>query len=127
MWADGSTFSATTYPILAQVYPSLTLPDPRGWFLVPRKSGDSDFGIVWDTGGAKTVTLSEAQMPSHTHTESWASIDGSRYTGSVGSGGYYSGDDVSVGTDSTTSDGGDEAHENLPPYKVFPGYIIRAA
>lgn len=125
LWADGSTFSATTYPILAQVYPSLTLPDPRGWFLVPRKSGDSTFGTAWDTGGAKTVTLSEAEMPSHTHTESWASIDASKYVG--GGGKTYSGDDMSVGTGSTTSAGGDEAHENLPPYKVFPGYIIRAA
>jgi microcystin-dependent protein len=37
--------------------------------LVGFDSGDADFDILEETGGAKTVTLTEAQMPVHTHTQ----------------------------------------------------------
>lgn len=38
-----------------------------GKMLVGRDSGDTDFDTAEETGGAKTVTLTEAQIPSHTH------------------------------------------------------------
>jgi microcystin-dependent protein len=31
------------------------------------KAGDADFNVLGETGGAKTVTLTDAQLPSHTH------------------------------------------------------------
>lgn len=39
----------------------------QGRVLVSVDTGDPDFGTLAATGGAKTVTLSEAQMPNHTH------------------------------------------------------------
>lgn len=40
-----------------------------GRVLVGRNSGETEFDTVEKTGGAKTVTLSAAQMPVHTHTQ----------------------------------------------------------
>lgn len=40
-----------------------------GKMLVGRDSGDTDFDTAEETGGAKTVTLTEAQIPSHTHVQ----------------------------------------------------------
>lgn len=38
-----------------------------GRVLVGKDAGDADFDALEETGGSKTVTLTEAQMPSHTH------------------------------------------------------------
>jgi microcystin-dependent protein len=40
-----------------------------GRVLVGQDTGDSDFNVLEETGGAKTVTLTEAQIPAHTHTQ----------------------------------------------------------
>jgi microcystin-dependent protein len=40
-----------------------------GRMLVGLDSGQTEFDTVEETGGAKTVTLTEAQIPSHTHTQ----------------------------------------------------------
>lgn len=40
-----------------------------GRVLVGLDSGDADFDTVEETGGVKTVTLTEAQIPSHTHVQ----------------------------------------------------------
>lgn len=40
-----------------------------GRMLVGFDSGDTDFDTLEETGGAKTVTLTEAQIPSHTHVQ----------------------------------------------------------
>ena len=40
-----------------------------GRTLVGIDTGDPDFDVVEETGGAKTVTLTTAEMPSHTHTQ----------------------------------------------------------
>lgn len=77
-WAvmDGSTITGgqTLYPSLWAVLPAvfksganIVLPDTRGRVSVGRDSADAQFDNVGDTGGAKTVTLTTAQMPVHTH------------------------------------------------------------
>lgn len=40
----------------------------QGRVLVSVNTGDTDFGAPGATGGSKTVTLTEAQMPNHSHT-----------------------------------------------------------
>jgi microcystin-dependent protein len=42
-------------------------PDLRGRFVVGFDLSDPDYNTVGETGGAKSVTLTEAQMPAHTH------------------------------------------------------------
>ena len=40
-----------------------------GRTLVGIDTGDTDFDVVEETGGAKTVTLTSTEMPSHTHVQ----------------------------------------------------------
>ena len=55
---------------------SNSTPDLRGKFVVGYHNSNGDYD-VGDTGGAETVTLSEAQMPSHNHTFSSSHTHGS--------------------------------------------------
>lgn len=92
-------------------------PDLRGLFV----RGASDSGGVGATGGAARVTLTEKQIPPHTHgyympsgedEGSWASTDNDGHC-------------WKTRTEKTTgSTGGGQAHENRPPfYAVY--YIMR--
>jgi hypothetical protein len=84
-----------------------------GRFLVGIDSGDADFDEAEETGGEKTHTLTEDEMPAHTHTQhSLSSTSGSathcnRDTSSGG--------DVET-ADETSSSGSGNPHNNLPPY-----------
>lgn len=82
---DGTTFSSATYPALATILGSTTLPDTRGRFRANLNqgqsritSGSSTGGLDGDTnlsgGGSQTTTLSSQNVPSvpitdpgHTH------------------------------------------------------------
>ena len=55
---------------------SNSTPDLRGKFVVGYHDGNGDYD-VGDTGGAETVTLTEAQIPSHNHTFSSSHTHGS--------------------------------------------------
>jgi len=89
-----------------------------GRVLVGINSSDSDFNQSQETGGAKTVALSIAEMPAHTHTDSLqlytnrSSSSGPRIEGTSSS---TLEANLSVTTNST---GGGAAHENMPPYIV---------
>ena len=72
-------------------------------------TGVSDFNTIEKTGGATTHTLTEAEMPAHTHsylhpttTDSFSIHDTSRTTGN--------------GAGTTGSAGSGNAHNNLQPY-----------
>jgi microcystin-dependent protein len=93
----------------------------EGNVTVGYKSGDADFGTAGGTGGAKTHTLTEAEMPEHKHLS--PNKDCNSYSGVYG---------TDAGTVNTWCDtngiqtsssapygqpkGGDGAHNNLQPY-----------
>ncbi len=111
----------------------------NGRVTVGQDSSDGSFDSVNDTGGAKTVALTSAQMPSHTHSFSGTtSSNGSHnhtytyeYARGTGIAGAANGDSSTVtGTTSTVGNhnhtfsgttggaGSGSAHENMPPYCV---------
>jgi microcystin-dependent protein len=93
---------------------------PDGWALCDGNNGTPDLQdrfvvgagnqyAVSDIGGKDEVQLTEAEMPSHTHTYD---DDGA---GSATNGKYDNGNSIAQ-TNNTGSAGGDEAHENRPPF-----------
>lgn len=82
-----------------------------GRVTVGYNAADSDFDNINDTGGAKTVALSIAEMPAHSHTYT---LENARGAGSPGSGNG----DSSFSTPNTSSVGSGAAHENMPPYCI---------
>lgn len=134
-WAvmDGSTITngQTLYPALWAVLPlgfkfgsSIILPDTRGRVTVGRNPSDADFDNVGDLGGAKTVTLTTAQMPSHSHTIVNPSTGNQIFYMGAGSSGFAdqwaqgNQGGLSAGTP-IQSTGGGGAHNNLQPYITF--------
>lgn len=93
-----------------------------GRTLVSLDSGQTEFDTVEETGGAKTHTLLEAELPAHSHSISVRHVDTTTTTGSAkrlnnvqestgGAGGTLTG----TNTDTT---GSGTAHNNLQPYIV---------
>lgn len=76
---DGSAVSRTTYAALFSVIgttygagngsTTFNLPDSRGRVGVHRNTSDTEFDTMGEKTGAKTVTLTIAQIPSHTHVQ----------------------------------------------------------
>lgn len=86
-----------------------------GRVLVSLDSGQTEFDVVEETGGAKTHTLTTAEIPAHSHVEN-APTTASGGTMKFGIDTNASG---TQGADiSTASEGGGGAHNNLQPYIV---------
>lgn len=81
-----------------------------GRTLVGIDTGQTEFDVVEEIGGAKTHTLTVAEMPAHTHPYSLANAP----TGGSGAGSLY----AETSTKETGSVGGGAAHNNLQPYIV---------
>ena len=148
---EGQSVSTTTYADLFSVI-GYTYGGSGESFLVPNlqnripvgKGPDTEFDTLGETGGAKSVALTTAQMPSHTHTgttsttgshqhyiqnrrnptvgdfpvfESWGGGSNTRehYTDAAGNHSH---------TFTTDATGSGEAHTNLQPYIVL-NYIIK--
>lgn len=133
---DGSAVSRATHSVLfaaiGTIYgagngsTTFNLPDLTARVIVGRAAGDLDFGTLGKTGGAKTHTLTTAQMPAHSHTQR-------KSTSTLGAGGVAYGvtspafpgaSDTSA--QSTLDAGGGQAHNNLQPYLVV-NYIIKTS
>jgi microcystin-dependent protein len=74
---EGQTITGgvALYPELAAIYPdwvsgaNLILPDARGRVFVGRDTGQVEFDVLGEVGGAKTVSLTANQNGTHTHTQ----------------------------------------------------------
>lgn len=89
-----------------------------GRVLVGLSSGETEFNTVEKTGGAKTVTLSTAQIPAHSHAASsalWGQVEGYGQV-TVGSTSASNRADI-VGADMSSAGGGG-SHNNIQPYIV---------
>ena len=107
---------------------NFALPDLRG--RVPVGFGQSAGGSTYDlgsTGGAESVKLGVAQLPSHSHPVRANSTSGSQKdpTGAVpGKGGAYAAtQNAKMSTVMLGKTGGGQTHENRPPYLSL-NYII---
>lgn len=100
-----------------------------GRVLVGLDSGDTAFDAVEETGGSKTHTLTEAEMPSHTHIQNAHShVQGVNSATTGGTSGYTPDTSTNTRVDSGYSTanttavnqntGGGGAHNNLQPYIV---------
>jgi len=131
----GSIFTTVTEyadsaAVVAAIGGTTWVPFAAGKMLIGIDSGDTDFDTAEETGGAKTHTLTEAEMPSHQHfivdngsvSESGdiTTTNSVSETATQGGSTYQSyrmrpGAGVAdVGLSSET--GGDTAHNNMPPY-----------
>lgn len=118
---DGSAVSRTTYARLFGVIgtkfgsgdgtTTFNLPSMDNHFIIGQDEEDADFDTVGETGGAATVTLTEANLPAHTH-------GGVKYLTSLSTFASGASGGVLSPTLSGTSDpsGSGSAHDNLPPY-----------
>jgi microcystin-dependent protein len=93
-------------------------PDLRGWFVM----GAPDDASRDTTGGAASVTLSEVQIPPHTHGYVFPSGEGQGSVLGTDDDGHIWRHETGATTGST---GGGQAHENRPPYLALY-YIMRA-
>jgi len=125
---DGQAVSRTTYAALfariSTTYgvgngtTTFNLPNLKGKVAVGRDSAQTEFDVLGETGGAKTVTLTIAQMPAHHHRQA---LGGSITNTNIIAGGAV----VGQSNDQDTLDtGGGLPHENLQPYLVL-NYIIK--
>lgn len=102
------------------------LPDLRSRFIVGYNPTDNDYNTIAKIGGSKVHILTEQEMPSHTHTQNLHPLGSDRWKGG-GDASFPDGTsnhDALIPYGSTHSTGGNQAHENRPPYYTL-AYIIR--
>lgn len=127
---DGSAVSRTTYAALFSAIgttygvgdnsTTFNLPNLQGRIPVGRDTGQTEFDTLGETGGAKTHTLTESEIPAHTHDFQGYTVAG--IGGSGISGWSATGNRQPLTVTGVTGGGG--AHNNLQPYIVV-NYIIK--
>lgn len=135
MIADGAVLLRATYPDLftaigttyntgGESGTQFRLPNLSGRVPVGKSSTDTEFDALGETGGAKTHTLTTAQIPAHSHQQR-------KSTQALAAGGAAYGltapafpgtSDNAVQT--TLDAGGGQAHNNLQPY-ITLNFIIK--
>jgi len=116
-WVDTTTY-ATLFAVIGYTYwwswSTFNLPDLRG--NTPVGKDWSTFTALWDTWGAETHTLTEAEMPAHTHTIAWTFATTSWWWGVTNLQSWW--------TTASSSTWSWDAHNILQPYLVI-NYIIK--
>lgn len=142
---DGSNVNRTTYAALFAVIgtnfgngngsTTFTLPDSRRRVAVGAGgTGTSELGnTVGSTGGSETHTLSEAEMPSHTHIQNAHSHPQRLATGTISSGpnitagtspnALQNQNNTASATATNQNTGGGGAHNNMQPSLVVTKII----
>lgn len=79
-------------------------------------SSQTEFNTIGKEGGAKTHTLTESEMPKHSHSINYSVVSGSNYQARIynSSIAYYD----SINSETIGYNGYNIAHNNLQPYKV---------
>lgn len=90
----------------------------QGRVMVGVDAGQAEFDTLGETGGAKTHTLTSAEIPAHTHAGGNLSVknDNPNDGNDVHGGSDGSGTAGTVTMPTTASAGGGGAHNNLQPY-----------
>ncbi len=136
---DGTIYDKSDYPtlydLLDPVYQisgtQFATPDLRGQFLL----GESGSHAIGDTGGAETVTLTVDEMPSHSHiadphshTYDYPTVNLDLENVGVpdvfGAGNPPIPSLTSSEVVTLQNTGGDEAHNNMPPFTVVRYCIV---
>lgn len=133
-----SAAKSALYPI-GHIYASVVATNPgtllgfgtwvaygAGRVMVGHNAADTDFDTAEETGGAKTHTLSEAEMPVHTHVQNAHSHLVPTSSGDTTGAGNIPNNSTAGTPNVSTQDtvavnqnaGGGEAHNNLQPYIV---------
>ena len=90
----------------------------EGRVLIGIDSSDSDFDSVEETGGSKTHTLTEAQLPSHRH-QVGSNDSTAGFGGAAGNVEFVQDAGTGIGNAVNTSfTGSGSAHNNVQPYIV---------
>lgn len=135
---DGSEISREEYSELFEAigtlygegdgFTTFNIPNIKGKAPVGKDENDTDFDTIGKTGGEKEHTLTESEIPSmdvHMTKNSWYDRGGLENGGAnnrrVVAGGATGGD---TGYIIGTVNGGDQAHNNMPPY-IITNYIIK--
>lgn len=88
-----------------------------GRTLVGVDTSQTEFNTVLKSGGAKTHTLTTAQMPAHTHSSSTASFAIVGNLSSINAYGSGTASEFKMATTAVTASAGNgQAHNNLQPY-----------
>lgn len=117
LWADGSSFSAATYPVLAAVLGSTTLPDCRERVAVGYKAGSSFAGTLKGTGGSANAVLVSHNHQYNNQSNTTSPPRGSQPTWDVAA--------IADVQHNTSTEGESGTNKNLQPFIVC-NKIIRA-
>jgi microcystin-dependent protein len=93
---------------------TFNLPNMQGKIPVGYNIGDAEFDLIGETGGAKTHTLTTAQIPGHTHPNTAA------FTGTAGTTGNDSPDHGHAYGRRTTASGAITTGTGIPPHNGNP-------
>lgn len=121
LFCDGTVYDASDYPELYSLLAPEFIVDATQ-FRVPDLRQSFPMGVdapldVGETGGTATVTLSESEIPSHSH-----SIGGAGTT--IAAPGAVPVLTPSIFPGSTGSTGGGGSHTNIPPFVGLAFYIV---